>query len=97
MKPAVYILRLCLGAAICGALAGILGGAVIGVIAGLVARNAALGLDAAFWGGVGGAGLGALYGLGLGVADSTAPSAPNPPQPSELRDMASSHSVQAGR
>ena len=70
MKSVVYILRLCLGASICGALAGILGGALIGVGSGLILRNAALGLDGAFWGGVAGVVVGGIYGLALAVADA---------------------------
>lgn len=103
MKPAVYILRLCLGACICGALAGVLGGAVVGMVTGVVMRNAALGLDGAFWGGVAGAGVGALYGVALAVADSTrhtrntASPSPRQPAPSpHLEEMTTSQPARAG-
>jgi len=96
MKPVVYILRLCLGAAICGALAGVLGGAVVGVITGLILNNAAFGLDGAFWGGVAGAGVGALYGMGLAVTDSTRPVTGSSPSSSDLEGATTSHPVRTG-
>lgn len=105
MKPAIYILRLCLGATICGALAGILGGAIVGVIAGLIQSNAALGLDGALWGGIAGACLGALYGLGLALADSTRPAVRSgqerrpaePAEPAATPTSLEKHPVEVGR